>query len=129
MIINVNSIEIVLDLEPSQAYVLSSKAGIGKTYLYDMLKAYENFGNQVVAVTYDRQRTVEELRERMDRFSGSIVLFDRFDRYFDKEVVSQCTNKGCSVLVDLKSNQLINQLKVQSVYFNRSADKIEVLKW
>jgi hypothetical protein len=40
-----------------------------------------------------------------------------------------CTDKDCTVLIDLKSNKLINQLKVQSLDFELDKDKIEVSKW
>jgi hypothetical protein len=58
------------------------------------------------------------LKTKINGFMGSIVFFDRFDLYYDKDVVEMCTDKGCTVLIDLKSNKLINQFAVSMTVIN-----------
>jgi hypothetical protein len=129
MVIKINDTEITFNLDKGQAYVLDIDGATGKTYLYGLLEAYSKLDSSVLAITYNEERTLDMLKAKINGFTGSIVFFDRFDLYYDTDVIEMCTDKGCTVLIDLKSNKLINQLKVQSLDFELEKDKIEVSKW
>jgi hypothetical protein len=129
LVIDVNEISIDLSLEKGKAYVLGTDGGTGKTYLYKLFNAYENFGDNVLPLTYEKRRDDSDIVKRINNFNGDVVLFDRFDLYFNKDFVNLCLDNGFMVLLDLKCDKYINSLKVQPVNFVRTKNRIEVKKW
>jgi hypothetical protein len=117
---------IKVNLKDRQAYLLY---GYGKTYLYKLLNSYSSVNNDVLAFTYREGQTEIDILKRIKAFKGQLVMFDRFDMYFNKAAVNQCIEQGCTIIMDLKSDNLANSVKVQVSNFKVDKDTITIEEW
>ncbi len=106
MIVDVGRMSVVIDLKPS-IYVLYPESGIGKTYLYSLIKAANSEGQDVVAFTYsDANQGIENLISNLKSRAWRFVILDRYDLYENIQISNVLSELKCPVLVDLKCTRL-----------------------
>ena len=87
---------------PKGVYMFAPSGGDGKTYMCKLLQGMVQFGSDCAVVTYD----YGAVQVVGDVEHASLVVFDRFDLYFDKYPMSYLLKLGenATVLVDMKDD-------------------------
>ena len=119
----INSV-IPIDIDmPKGVYMFAPSGGDGKTYMCKLLQGMVQYGFDCAVVTYD-YGTVQVVG---DVAHASLVVFDRFDLYFNKYPMEYLLRLGenATVLVDMK-NDTDNGYYGLIAYLDYSNDSMRV---
>jgi hypothetical protein len=112
-------------------YTLGFSGASGKTYLRKLICSHEAEGHDdVVEFTYDKKVSSEELLGKISKIKAEVIFLDRFDLYFNKEVLEACAQNSKVTLIDLKSDSLLITTKAKLARVIRDDENsIEVRAW
>lgn len=118
-------IKIIVNLKPG-IYIMDSIAGIGKTYLCNILKESNILGYPVAGYDYKDYKMGLTIENILVPGKYKVVLLDRYDMYFGigKELLSKCA-KDTIILIDYKGRRLVAEEEDWCI-IERTQDTIEV---
>ena len=127
MNVKVGDVMISIDLK-QKLYVFSTESAIGKSYLYDLLKAYNKYENRenFLCITYDDNITTALVIDKIRSYEGPLILLDRFDKYFDWDIISVLYEKNIPTLIDMKNKYICNYIICETVYSSYERNHIEI---
>lgn len=117
----VKNINLNFDVKNNGVYIFSSKSGIGKTYLADVLDAVS--GVSIYVVTYNKHKSVmDTMLNDICNGQYSVIFLDRFDLYENDEWRNVINSKrdDSIILVDCKDISKLRIPNLSVVYFDKN---------
>lgn len=98
-----SNVPVSIELSSKGIYDLGLNGSTGKTYLYKLLKRQQDFTpDDILAISYDQQ-LINTIPALLSKFTGSIIMLDKFDLYKSDLLFNILNSKDCFVFVDMKS--------------------------
>ena len=109
-------------------YLLGYDGGTGKSYLYSILSGYRQLNkNRILLFTKSEYYREDDIIDEIEKFTGDIIMLDRFDLYYTDDIINAINNKdNCIILIDSKDTAVANKLKARLAYINMTERIIEV---
>lgn len=120
------SISVSIKVTGPGVYCLGFDGGEGKTCLWEVLNSKSVLNENILCVTYSKERSEDSLIKTIDDFSGQVLFLDRLNLYYTEKVGEVLSKKNCVVLVDLKDNDCLRQMPTALAEVEIREDVIEV---
>lgn len=121
-----DNIKVLIDTEGPGIYCLGFNGGQGKTWLYTILQAKSVLNEDILCITYDKHLTESDVLKEIREFNGRLLMLDRLNLYYTKEIGEALTEINCIILIDLKDNRKLREMPIRLARIKYTEDCIEV---
>lgn len=121
-----DNIKVLIDTEGPGIYCLGFNGGQGRTWLYKILQAKSVLNEDILCITYDKHLTESDVLKEIHEFNGQLLMLDRLNLYYTKEIGEALTKINCIVLIDLKDNRKLREMPIRLARIKYTEDCIEV---